>query len=51
MLVGLGALGLMALAIIPFVGYVEAVAVPLLAARARGRSPERYAGLRSLARD
>jgi hypothetical protein len=51
MLVGLGALGLMALAVAPFVGYLEAVAVPLLALRARGRSPERYAGLRSLARD
>jgi hypothetical protein len=51
MLVGFGALGLMALAVIPFVGYLEAVAVPGLAARARGRSPERYAGLRSLARD
>ncbi|MET0563703.1 MAG: hypothetical protein ABW114_09690, partial [Gaiellaceae bacterium] len=51
MLVGFGALGLMALAVIPFVGFLEAVAVPGLAARARGRSPERYAGLRSLARD
>src|SRR4029453_13525414 len=51
MLVGLGALGLMALAVIPFVGFLEAVAVPGLAAGGRGGSPERYAGLRSLARD
>ena len=51
MLVGLASLGLMALAVIPFVGYLEAVAVPGLAARARRRRPERYAGLRSLARD
>jgi hypothetical protein len=51
MLVGLGSLGLMALAVVPFVGYLEAVAVPTLAGRARRRAPERYAGLRSLARD
>src|SRR5262245_44423872 len=51
LLVGLGALGLMSLAVIPFVGFLEAVAVPGPAARARGRSPGRYAGLRSLARD
>ena len=51
MLVGLAGLGLMGLAVIPFAGYLEAVAIPLLAARARRRRPERYAGLRSLARD
>jgi len=39
------------LAFVPLVGYLEAVAVPALAARARRRRPERYAGLRSLARD
>jgi hypothetical protein len=50
-LVGLAALGLAALALIPVVGYLEAVALPALAARARRRRPERYAGLRSLARD
>jgi hypothetical protein len=50
-LVGLGALVLAALALVPAVGYLEAVALPALAARARRRQPERYAGLRSLARD
>ena len=49
--VGLAALVLVALAWIPVVGYLEATLVPLLAARLRGRAPERYAGLRSLARD
>jgi hypothetical protein len=50
-LVALAGLGLAALALIPFVGYLEAVALPALAARTRRREPERYAGLRSLARD
>jgi len=50
-LVGLAALGLAALALVPVVGYLEAVALPALAAHARRRQPERYAGLRSLARD
>ena len=49
-LVGLVSLVLAALALIPVVGYLEAVALPAVAARAR-RRPERYAGLRSLARD
>jgi hypothetical protein len=49
-LVGAGALALAALALLPFVGYVEAVVVPALAARLRRRAGERYAGLRSLAR-
>jgi hypothetical protein len=49
--VGLAALVLVAFAWIPVVGYLEATLVPLLAARLRGRAPERYAGLRSLARD
>jgi hypothetical protein len=39
------------LAFIPVVGYLEAAAVPVLTARARRRRPERYAGLRTLARD
>lgn len=51
LLVGLASLVLAALALIPFVGYLEAVALPALVARARRRRPERYAGLRSLARD
>jgi hypothetical protein len=49
--VGVAALALAALAWIPVAGYLEAVVVPALAARLRGRAPERYAGLRSLARD
>jgi hypothetical protein len=49
--VALAALVLAALAWIPIVGYLEAVLVPAFAARLRGRAPERYAGLRSLARD
>jgi hypothetical protein len=49
--VALAALVLAALAWIPIVGYLEAVLVPVFAARLRGRAPERYAGLRSLARD
>jgi hypothetical protein len=51
MLIGLAGLGVAALALVPFVGYLEALAVPALAARARRRQPERYAGLRTLARD
>jgi hypothetical protein len=49
--VGLAAVVLAALAWIPAVGYVTATVVPAFAARLRGRAPERYAGLRSLARD
>ena len=33
------------------VGYLEAVALPLLSLRLRGRAGSRYAGLRILARD
>jgi hypothetical protein len=49
--VGLAAIVLAAFAWIPIVGYLEAALVPAFAARLRGRAPERYAGLRSLARD
>jgi uncharacterized membrane protein len=49
--IGLAAVVLAALAWIPAVGYLEVAVVPALAARLRGRAPERYAGLRSLARD
>jgi hypothetical protein len=45
------ALVIAALAWIPAVGYLEATVIPALGARLRGRVPERYAGLRSLARD
>jgi hypothetical protein len=48
LLVLLVALGAAVLAFIPLVGYVEAVALPLLARRIRSRGGERYAGLRSL---
>jgi len=48
---GVAALALAAIAWIPGVGYLEAAVVPALATRLRGRVPERYAGLRSLARD
>jgi len=51
LLVGLAGLALGGLALIPAAGYVEAVAVPLLAVRLRRRAGERYAGLRILARD
>ena len=48
---GLAALVLAALALVPVVGYLEAVGLPALAARARRHGGDRYAGLRSLARD
>jgi hypothetical protein len=38
------------LALIPVVGYVEAVVLPILAARRARRSPDKYAGLRTLAK-
>ena len=49
-LVALAALAVAGLAFIPAVGYLEALALPVLAARLRRRSPERYAGLRTLAK-
>jgi hypothetical protein len=49
-LVAGAALVVAALAFIPIVGYLEAVVVPVLAARLRGRAAERYAGLRTLAK-
>jgi len=51
LLVGLGALVLAAFALIPVVGYAEAVIVPALAARLRRRAGQTHAGLRILARD
>jgi hypothetical protein len=47
----LASLGVAVLAFVPFLGFLEAVGLPALAARARRRRPGRYAGLRSLARD
>ena len=51
LLVAGAALVLAGAAFIPVVGYLEAVALPALAARLRRAQPERYAGLRTLARD
>ena len=47
-----GALGVLVclLALVPLAGYVLAVALPLLAARMRGRQAARFAGLRTLAK-
>ncbi len=45
------ALLIAAVALIPALGYAEALALPALAARLRKRAPERYAGLRTLAKD
>ncbi|HUZ99437.1 MAG TPA: hypothetical protein VMU74_08765 [Gaiellaceae bacterium] len=39
------------LAWVPVVGYLEAIALLLLAVRLRRRAPETYAGLRTLAKD
>jgi hypothetical protein len=50
-LVALAALAVAALALVPGVGYLEAVALPALGARLRRRAGQRYAGLRVLARD
>jgi len=45
------AAGLAVLAVVPVAGYLEAVALPLLAVRLRRTQAERYAGLRTLAKD
>ena len=49
-LVGGAALVAGGLAFVPVLGYLEAAALPALAARLRRRAPERYAGLRTLAK-
>lgn len=48
----MGALGVLIclIALVPVAGYVLAVALPVLAARMRGRQAARFAGLRSLAK-
>jgi hypothetical protein len=51
LLVGVAALVLAALSFVPVLGYVLALAVPVLGLRARRRAGERHAGLRILARD
>jgi hypothetical protein len=50
-LVAGAALVVAGLAWIPVAGYVIALALPAVAARLRRAQPERYAGLRTLARD
>jgi len=50
-LVAGAALVVAAFALVPVLGYLEALALPALAARLRKRAPERYAGLRTLAKD
>ena len=45
------AAGLAALAFVPIAGYLEAVALPFVAVRLRRNQAERYAGLRTLAKD
>lgn len=50
-LLGLAAALLALLALIPGIGYLEAVLLPALGARLRRRGGRRYAGLRTLARD
>jgi hypothetical protein len=51
LLVGAAAVAVAVLAFVPVFGYLETLALPVLAARMRRRQPERYAGLRTLARD
>jgi len=51
LLVFLAPLVVAGLAFVPVLGYVMAVAVPALGMRVRKRSGQRYAGLRTLARD
>ena len=48
----MGALGVLVclVALVPLAGYALAVALPLLAARMRGRQAARFAGLRTLAK-
>jgi hypothetical protein len=46
-----GAILVAALAFVPVVGYLQAVAVPALGRRLRSREPDKHAGLRTLARD
>jgi hypothetical protein len=49
-LMGAAALVVASLAFVPLVGYVVSVAVPAIAARRARSEPERYAGLRTLAK-
>jgi hypothetical protein len=49
-LVGLGGILVALIALVPILGYVEALALPVVAARVRSRRPARFAGLRTLAK-
>ena len=51
LIVAVAAIVAAALAWVPALGYLVALALPVLAARLHRRAPERYAGLRTLARD
>lgn len=51
LLVGVAALVIAALSFVPVLGYLLALALPVLGLRARRRAGERHAGLRILARD
>ena len=51
LLVAAAAAGLAGLAFVPVAGYLVALTLPLLAVRLRRTQADRYAGLRSLARD
>jgi hypothetical protein len=50
-LIGVAAVVCALVALVPLLGYVEALVVPAFGARVRRREGERYAGLRILARD
>ena len=51
LLVGIAAVALAGLSFVPALGYLIALAVPVLGLRVRRRAGERHAGLRILARD
>ena len=51
LLVGVAALVLAGLSFVPVLGYLVALALPVLGLRVRRRAGERHAGLRILARD
>jgi hypothetical protein len=51
LLVGVAALVLAGLSFVPVLGYLVALALPVLGLRVRRRADERHAGLRILARD
>jgi ammonia channel protein AmtB len=50
LLLMLSAVAVFLIALIPVAGYLEALALPIAAARARRRAGEKYAGLRTLAK-